>query len=505
MTLPRTLELVAAGAALAAGGDLQLPQSDPAVRHRAASSATRRASASRACCSPTFPSGSDPAIEQQVQRSPLDLIRLVAPTTRPERLARSVAGAQGFLYLVSRLGVTGASATLATDLEASIARVRAASPLPIAVGFGISTAEQAARVGRLADGVVVGSALVDRLAPDGVARGARPALEPARRGRPDGGGGMSQSLNRVIDVYARFLAIGGIALAAAVLLTDQRFINAPISSLVADRVGHLPARLPGPPQQVLLPHAGGGAGAGGRPGGGPVVGGARAAGGRDRRRHDLAPQVAAGGPHQRGPRDHRLHLRLRGLRRGACRRAAARGCRSTSCPAGFSLVAMYFLASRALFYFTLLVRDKLEQVEQLLILRWEVVSMLLSLGACVVVIAALQSLSPAGWVAVAGVLTAHRHADQADPRGGDRRRGPEQDPPHGVGDHRELPGCTGPSSRSSGWRYRLLDWGDYRICRWNGAEVTLAYRGRIGRPNRERLIPELADVPPRGGRHGAAR
>ena len=126
-----------------------------------------------------LPAGSDPAIEQQVQGSSLDLIRLIAPTTRPERLAASVAGAQGFLYLVSRLGVTGASATLAADLEASVARVRAASPLPIAVGFGISTAEQAARVGRVADGIVVGSALVDRLATDGVA-GVRGLLSSLR-------------------------------------------------------------------------------------------------------------------------------------------------------------------------------------------------------------------------------------------------------------------------------------------------------------------------------------
>ena len=126
-----------------------------------------------------LPAGSDPAIEQHVQQSPLDLIRLVAPTTRADRLARSVAGAQGFLYLVSRLGVTGASATLSGDREASIARVRAASPLPIAVGFGISTPEQAAKVGRLADGVVVGSALVDRLATDGVT-GVRDLLSSLR-------------------------------------------------------------------------------------------------------------------------------------------------------------------------------------------------------------------------------------------------------------------------------------------------------------------------------------
>lgn len=126
-----------------------------------------------------LPAGSDPEIEQQVHASPLDLIRLVAPTTRPDRLARSVSGAQGFLYLVSRLGVTGASTTLASDLESSITRVRSASRLPIAVGFGISTAEQAARVGRLADGVVVGSALVDRLGTDGV-RGVRDLLSTLR-------------------------------------------------------------------------------------------------------------------------------------------------------------------------------------------------------------------------------------------------------------------------------------------------------------------------------------
>ncbi len=126
-----------------------------------------------------LPAGSDPVTEQQVQRSPLDLIRLVAPTTSPERLAHCVTGAQGFLYLVSRLGVTGARTALAVDLEASIARVRAVSPLPIAVGFGISTAEQASRVGRMADGVVVGSALIDRLAADGV-EGVRDLLSSLR-------------------------------------------------------------------------------------------------------------------------------------------------------------------------------------------------------------------------------------------------------------------------------------------------------------------------------------
>jgi tryptophan synthase alpha chain len=120
-----------------------------------------------------LPAGSDPAVEGAVTESRLDLIRLVAPTTRPERLQAAVAGAEGFVYLVARLGVTGASSALAAGLAESIGRVREATRLPVAVGFGISSAEQAAAVGRLADGVVVGSALVDALGSGGVAAARR--------------------------------------------------------------------------------------------------------------------------------------------------------------------------------------------------------------------------------------------------------------------------------------------------------------------------------------------
>jgi len=128
-----------------------------------------------------LPAGSDPGVERAVQRSSLDLIRLIAPTTRHERLAAAVAGAQGFVYLVARLGVTGASRSLATDLTESVDRVRGATRLPVAVGFGISTAEQARTVARLADGVVVGSALVEALGNDGVA-GAKRFLRELRVG-----------------------------------------------------------------------------------------------------------------------------------------------------------------------------------------------------------------------------------------------------------------------------------------------------------------------------------
>lgn len=116
-----------------------------------------------------LPAGGDATVETAIQDSPLDLIRLVAPTSDPDRIARTVAGAQGFLYLVARLGVTGASAALASGLAEQVARVRSATTLPLAVGFGISTPEQVRAVAGIADGVVVGSALVDVLGGEGVA------------------------------------------------------------------------------------------------------------------------------------------------------------------------------------------------------------------------------------------------------------------------------------------------------------------------------------------------
>jgi tryptophan synthase alpha chain len=128
-----------------------------------------------------LPAGSDAGVEDAVLASPLDLIRLIAPTTRPDRLRVAVDGAQGFVYLVARLGVTGASTALAAGLADSVGRVREATTLPVAVGFGISSAEQAAAVGRLADGVVVGSALVHVLDTDGVAA-ARKFLGELRAG-----------------------------------------------------------------------------------------------------------------------------------------------------------------------------------------------------------------------------------------------------------------------------------------------------------------------------------
>ncbi len=88
-------------------------------------------------------------------------IFIVAPTTSDRRLATIAGVAGGFIYYVSREGVTGERATLAGDIGAAVRRIKAATPLPVAVGFGISSREQAHAVAREADGVVVGSALVN--------------------------------------------------------------------------------------------------------------------------------------------------------------------------------------------------------------------------------------------------------------------------------------------------------------------------------------------------------
>ena len=90
----------------------------------------------------------------------LDLVPLVAPTTSRDRAAQIARTARGFLYYVSVTGVTGARAALPGDLEARLKELRALSPAPVAVGFGISRPEQAAALKGKADGVVVGSALV---------------------------------------------------------------------------------------------------------------------------------------------------------------------------------------------------------------------------------------------------------------------------------------------------------------------------------------------------------
>lgn len=99
-------------------------------------------------------------ISQVLGRTGLDLISLIAPTTSDERLKRIAANARGFIYAVSRAGVTGAQNETSSTAEELVQRARKLTDVPIAVGFGISTREQIEDVWRYADAAVVGSAIV---------------------------------------------------------------------------------------------------------------------------------------------------------------------------------------------------------------------------------------------------------------------------------------------------------------------------------------------------------
>ncbi len=118
------------------------------------------------------------------------LIRLATPTTDPARLPAVLEGASGFLYYVSVAGITGLQQAAQDSIETAVARLKAATDLPVAVGFGIRTPEQAAAIGRVADGVVVGSAIVEIIGAKGndapaavraYVRTLRTALDTARQ------------------------------------------------------------------------------------------------------------------------------------------------------------------------------------------------------------------------------------------------------------------------------------------------------------------------------------
>ena len=120
-----------------------------------------------------LPLDADPGLESRLEESPLALVRLVAPTTSEERARRLAARAQGFVYYISRTGVTGARADLRGGLRGEVDALKAVASVPVVVGFGISSPEQAREVGRSADGVVVGSALIEVIEAGGAGQAER--------------------------------------------------------------------------------------------------------------------------------------------------------------------------------------------------------------------------------------------------------------------------------------------------------------------------------------------
>jgi tryptophan synthase alpha chain len=132
---------------------------------------------------PDLPHDEAAPLRERCDELGLALVPLAAPTSSDERLAEIGADARGFIYTVSLTGTTGERAELPPELAATVARVRAAASVPVAVGFGISTPEQARAVGDVADGVIVGSRIV-RAAGEGgadavgeIVRGLADALE----------------------------------------------------------------------------------------------------------------------------------------------------------------------------------------------------------------------------------------------------------------------------------------------------------------------------------------
>jgi tryptophan synthase alpha chain len=125
---------------------------------------------------PDLPPGEDERLPAALRDRGLAMIPFVAPTTPPERRARLLEGAEGFVYVVSLAGVTGEREALPAELGELVGAVRAEAGIPAAVGFGIGSPQRAAEVGRIADGVIIGSRLVRAVEEAGEAEAAAAAV-----------------------------------------------------------------------------------------------------------------------------------------------------------------------------------------------------------------------------------------------------------------------------------------------------------------------------------------
>lgn len=200
-TLARVLELVAAVRSDISAGIVLFTYANPIVRMGMAPFVERAAAAGvDGVLVLDLPLEEADGFRDRTVEAGIDPIFLLSPTTTDARIRRAAELGRGFLYGISRLGVTGARDAIATGAEALVTRIRSATDLPIALGFGISRPEHVAEVGRWADAAVVGSALIDVIAraapdraPDEVQRyvrwlrgetgvAARPAAAPATAG-----------------------------------------------------------------------------------------------------------------------------------------------------------------------------------------------------------------------------------------------------------------------------------------------------------------------------------
>ncbi|HEY3012761.1 MAG TPA: methyl-accepting chemotaxis protein [Gemmatimonadales bacterium] len=310
---------------------------------------------------------------------------------------------------------------------------------------------------------------------------------------------MRVNLQRMLDRYSRVLAVGGLGLLLAVLVVDTRWTAHPISTLLLTisifALRAVPVRLS---KYSYLTQSGvpilvGAVGIGPA----PVVAA-------------LWIGVAAGDVFvlRKQPRAGLINAgrEVIGFIAAYGPYAAILALGQTSeltvdfLPAAAILVSLYFFLSRALFYFSLLIRDKLEGAEKILILRWEISSYLLTLIAATIVITALATLAPVGWLAVAlalgvlGLLT-RQILDEAI---GAEDLNKVHLMEAAIASNATLQGSFTQIERLA---YRLLDWSDFRVFRVAGSATTLAYRSSLGRPSRgdppgafERLRREVVET-----------
>jgi tryptophan synthase alpha chain len=163
-----TLDLI--GRFRASGGGCPvviMTYANPMIRGGAAEFAARaRAAGADAVLVTDLPPDESAEVWRALDEAALDTIMLIAPTTSPARIPLLLARCRGFVYCLARTGVTGGSTGFAGSLEERVADLRARTPLPVAVGFGISGADQARKLKGVADAVVVGAAFMREITRD---------------------------------------------------------------------------------------------------------------------------------------------------------------------------------------------------------------------------------------------------------------------------------------------------------------------------------------------------
>jgi len=203
MTLPKTLEIVRAFRR----GDAETPivlmgYYNPIYRYGAERfCADAKSAGVDGLITVDLPPEEDEELHAPARAAGIDLVSLTAPTSDDERLPVVLRRATGFVYHVSIAGITGTKSANVADVAKAVARIRRHTPLPVAVGFGIKTPEQAAEVARVADAAVVGTALVQRVAA---------SLDEKNRARP----GLVEAV--LTDVAALARGVRGARAAAAV-------------------------------------------------------------------------------------------------------------------------------------------------------------------------------------------------------------------------------------------------------------------------------------------------